>query len=249
MEVKNAVRRLVNAAGLDLRRLTPSSNPFFQLLKALNCFEVDLVLDVGANVGQFASGLRGVGYRGEIVSFEPLSAAHCALKRAASRDRLWRVHPRCAIGDTEREIEINIAGNSVSSSVLAMTPAHSCAAKNSAYIGSEQVYMHTLDATARPYLNNSRRPFLKIDVQGSEGQVLDGARQISKCLQGVQCELSLVALYEGQSLWVDVMDRLEKRGFKLWAIRDVFTDNRDGRTLQVDAIYFRQQGNSKQIFH
>lgn len=86
------VRNAVNKIGLDLHRLTPSSNPAFQLLKALNRFDIDLVLDVGANVGQFASELRSVGYKGNLVSFEPLSAAHMALSEAASRDSRWAVH-------------------------------------------------------------------------------------------------------------------------------------------------------------
>ena len=123
--LKKFVRHAVNKIGFDLHRLTPASNPAFQLLKALDRFEVDMVLDIGANVGQFASELRSVGYKGILVSFEPLSAAHMALSEAAGRDPKWHVYPRGAIGDHDGEIEINIARNSVSSSVLPMTEAHS----------------------------------------------------------------------------------------------------------------------------
>jgi len=49
--IKASIRQVILAAGFDLHRLSPASNPAFQLLKALNRFEVDLVLDVGANVG------------------------------------------------------------------------------------------------------------------------------------------------------------------------------------------------------
>ncbi len=105
--IKNAVHKI----GFDLHRLSPSSIPAFQLLKALTYFDIDMVLDVGANVGQFASELRSVGYKGYLVSFEPLSAAHTALSEAAGRDPKWHVHPRSAIGDNDGEIEINIAGN------------------------------------------------------------------------------------------------------------------------------------------
>ena len=82
-------------------------------------------------------------------------------------------------------------------------------------------------------------PFLKIDTQGYEWQVLDGAREsLSQC-QGVLCELSLVPLYEGQCLWMEMIQRLESGGFTLWSIQKGFTDLRDGRTLQVDAIFLR----------
>jgi len=191
--VKNAVHKI----GFDLYRLTPSSNPAFQLLKALNRFGVDLVLDVGANVGQFASELRSVGYKGNLVSFEPLSAAHNALTVAARRDSMWQVHPRCAIGDYDGEIEINIAGNSVSSSVLPMMESHSSAAEGSAYVGVESVPLRRLDSVAPEYLAKSCWPFLKIDTQGFEWQVLDGARETLPHVQGVHCELSLIPLYEG----------------------------------------------------
>ncbi len=61
--LKVFIKSAVHKIGFDLHRLTPSSNPAFQLLKALNHFDIDLVLDVGANVGQFALELRSVGYK------------------------------------------------------------------------------------------------------------------------------------------------------------------------------------------
>ncbi len=236
---KKIIRKIIHSLGFDLHRLTPSSNPAFQLLKAINRFEIDLVLDVGANVGQFASEIRSIGYKGNIVSFEPLLAAHQALSKATSRDSKWHVHPRCALGDYDGEIEINIAGNSVSSSVLHMTELHSLVAKDSAYVGVESVPIRRLGSVAPEYLAKSRRPFLKIDTQGFEWQVLDGARETLPHVQGVLCELSLVPLYEGQRLWMDMIHRLETEGFTIWSIQKGFTDPRDGRTLQVDATFFR----------
>ena len=98
---KKYIKSAIHFAGFDLHRLNPSSNPSFQLKKALDRFGVDLVLDVGANAGQFSSELRSVGYQGSLVSFEPLSVAHRALSEVASRDAKWLVHPRGAIGDID----------------------------------------------------------------------------------------------------------------------------------------------------
>jgi len=237
--LKRFVRNAINKAGFDIHRLSPASIPVFQLLKALNRFDVDLVLDVGANVGQFSSELRSVGYTDTLVSFEPLSAAHRALSEAASRDSKWHVHARGAIGDHDGEIEINIASNSVSSSVLPMTEVHTSASKDSAYVGVEKVQLFKLDSIAPEYLAKCRRPFLKIDTQGFEWQVLDGARETLPHVQGVHCELSLVTLYDGQHLWEEMIERLRQEGFTLWSIQKGFTDPRDGRTLQIDAIFFR----------
>jgi FkbM family methyltransferase len=237
--LKESIKKLINAAGYDLKRLTPDSNPAYQLLKGLERFKVDLVLDIGANTGQFASELRTVGYQGKIVSFEPLSVASELLSRRASQDAGWLVHSRGAIGDYDGKIEINISGNSVSSSVLPMMQSHISAAEGSGYIASEQVPICRLDSVAPEYISPTDRYFLKIDTQGFEWQVLDGASKTLSLAQGVLCELSLVPLYEGQKLWQELIQRLEKAGFTLWSIQKGFTDPRDGRSLQVDAIFFR----------
>jgi FkbM family methyltransferase len=238
-DFKKIVKQVIHSVGFDLHRLNPGANHSFQLLKALNRFDVDLVFDVGANVGQFSSELRSVGFKGNLVSFEPLSVAHRTLAAASSRDSKWLVHPRSAIGDHDGEIEINIAGNSVSSSVLPMMESHISAAEGSAYVGTEKVPIFQLDSVVPEYLSKCHRPFLKIDTQGFEWQVLDGAREILPRMQGVLCELSLVPLYEGQRLWMDVIHRLEIEGFTLWSVQPGFTDLRDGRTLQLDGIFFR----------
>jgi len=240
LTLKKFIKGCLYKFGLDLHWLTADSNPAFQLLKGLDRFGVDLVLDVGANTGQFASELRAIGYKGRIVSFEPLSDAYQTLTALAAKDPGWTVHRRCAIGDFDGEVEINIAGNSVSSSILPMLNSHSSAAEGSAYIGSERVSINRLDSVASSYIQRSRSYFIKIDTQGFEWQVLDGGEETLAKALGVLCELSLIPLYEGQRLWMDMLQRLEAEGFTLWAIQKGYIDPRDGRTLQVDAIFFRE---------
>jgi FkbM family methyltransferase len=173
------------------------------------------------------------------VSFEPLSTAHRELAAAAASDPLWSVHERCALGDREGLVELNVAGNSVSSSILDMAAAHAAAAPGSAYVGREETALVTLDSIAQRYLGGSQRPFLKIDTQGFEWQVLTGAEHTLPSMHGVLCELSLVVLYEGQHLWREMVDRLEGAGFTLWGLQPSFMDRR-GRNLQSDAIFFRE---------
>lgn len=239
MYLKKYIKKLINSQGFDLHRLNVNSRPEYQLFQSLKKFEINLVLDIGANEGQFSSEIRSVGYKGQIVSFEPLSDAHKKVTQAAQRDKSWSVHPRSAIGDYDGDVEINISGNSVSSSVLPMTEAHSSAAHNSAYIGSEKVPIARLDSVVSKYIYPESRVFIKIDTQGFESQVLDGATDTLKNAQGVLCEMSLVPLYEGQKLWMEMLKRLESDGFTLWAIQRGFTDPRDGRSLQINAIFYR----------
>jgi FkbM family methyltransferase len=230
---------LIHSFGFDLHRLQPHANPAYQLVRGLQRFGIERILDVGANTGQFSLELRSLGFRGHIVSFEPLSAAHAGLVVAAKSDRNWDVHRRCAVGDRDGEVEINIAGNSVSSSILPMLESHASAAQGSAYVGAERVPLVKLDTVAPAYLADERAAFLKIDTQGFEWHVIEGATQVLPKFRGVLCELSLVPLYEGQHLWMDLVGRLQHAGFTLWSLQPGFTDPRDGRTLQLDAIFFR----------
>lgn len=243
--IKRIIKSILrNMFGLELgltRNLPPTAAQAtaMQIFASMRKFDIDLILDVGANKGQFATEIRLCGYAGRIVSFEPLSKAHGELLQSSVGDPMWDAYPRCALGDNNGEVEINIAGNSESSSILPMLESHRSAAPESVYQGKEIVPIKTLDTVAGPYLKDARSVFLKIDTQGFEWHVLDGARDTLPHIKGISVELSLVPLYEGQHLWREVIDRLEAAGFTLWAFKPVFSDQTSGRTLQVDGIFYR----------
>ena len=132
--------------------------------------------------------MRSAGFAGNIVSFEPLSIAHEKLTKVARRDICWHVHPRAALGNKDSQTMINIAGNSVSSSVLPMLDSHSSAATESAYIAAEATPLLRLDSVSPVYLNNKTRSFVKINTQGFEWQVLDGAVDTLSNAQGIMLE-------------------------------------------------------------
>ena len=234
------IAKILRRLGYVLFRLPLKSESHYQLLDCLNAFDVNVVFDVGANAGQFAKGMRLVGYKGEIISFEPLTDAHAALTLAAQSDKKWTIYRQTAIGDHVGEIKINISGNSVSSSVLPMLDAHASAADTSSYIGEETVPITTLNAIAPEFREKLKKAFIKIDTQGFEWEVLDGASEMLAEVKGVLCEVSLVPLYEGQRLWMEMIERMKKEGFMLWAVQEVFCDPRDGKTLQLDVIFFRK---------
>jgi FkbM family methyltransferase len=238
-QVKLAVKTLARRFNVDVRRLSSATDATVALQAGIARRGIDLVFDVGANVGQFGRELRRAGYRGRIVSFEPLPEAHARLAGTAASDRLWDVHPRTALGEIDGEIEINLAANSASSSVLPMTERHLGAAEHSRYVGRVSSPIRTLDAVSGPYMASARGVALKIDTQGYEWQVLAGASSTLADVSGILCELSLLSLYDGQRLWLDVLGHLEHEGFTLWSLHPSFSDPRDGRTLQVDAVLFR----------
>jgi len=201
--------------------------------------KINVVFDIGANTGQFAYDLREYGYKGKIVSFEPLEQAYQGLLSKAKGDKNWIVHPRCAIGASSGEIEINVAANSASSSILPMLSTHEEAAPHTKYTHKERVLMIDLDSVLEQYASQDDILFIKIDTQGYEWAVLDGAEQTLKQSKGVLLELSLTPLYEGQKLWQELVNRLKVFNYSIFAIQPGFTDNNTGQTYQVDGLFFK----------
>jgi len=243
--IKSVIKTILkNLLGLEVhlvRNMPPlaAKVALLQIVSSMREFEIDLILDVGANEGQFAAEIRGCGFAGNIVSFEPLSSAYEPLLKASSVDAKWNVYQRCALGDRDGEVEINMAKNSFSSSILPMLESHKRFAPESVYQGKERVALKTIDSAAGEILQSAHNPFLKIDTQGFEWQVLDGAIKSLPQVRGILVELSLIPLYEGQHLWREMIDRLEAEGFVLWAFLPEFSDQKRGRTLQVNGVFYR----------
>jgi len=231
----------VRRSGIEVSRYHPELDWKRNFMHQLDSHHVNVVLDVGANSGQYAAGLRAAGFRGRIVSFEPLSAPFSLLERKSSTDPLWDCR-RCALGDSDGTISINVAGNAgESSSVLPMLKTHQEAFPPANYVGIEEVPMRRLDSVAPELLRPTDVVYLKIDVQGFEKQVLAGgsATVQDRCV-GMQLELSFLPLYEGGMLIREALDMACSLGFTLTGLSPCFTDMRNGRTLQADGVFFRE---------
>jgi FkbM family methyltransferase len=205
---------------------------------------IDLLIDIGANRGQYALSRRASGYKGEILSFEPLSTAHATLLALSKDDPNWTIADRVAVGDRSGEIAINLAQNSVSSSVLPMLDAHLAAAPHSRYIGKEIVPLRRLDDLLESTIGG-RKIFLKLDVQGFECYVLRGAEHILRTVSALQLEMSLLPLYQGEILMPEMYQFLREKHFELWDLQPGFRDPTTGRLLQVDAVFTRQDSSTR----
>ena len=234
--IKNQAKKI----GWEIRRYHPAVSEIPRMYQSLVYHQIDMVLDVGANVGQYGMLLRRLGYSGKIVSFEPLKSAYSQLKAASNQDSLWEVAPRTAIGNENSQITINISANSQSSSVLNILDSHVNAASNSVYIDSEKVELNRLDTIAGDYLKDAKSVFLKIDVQGFEKQVLEGATDILPRIKGIQTEMSLIPLYQDQLLYRDTIELLDKLGYELYSVIPGLADPQTGRLLQMDGIFFKK---------
>ena len=233
---RQLARRTVNRLGIDVVR-----HPFGSRLRRLCAAAgIDTVLDVGANLGQYATALRIAGFDGRIVSVEPLPAPYRDLARRAAGDPRWTVR-RTAVGDRAGTLTINVSANTYSSSALPMLPAHLAAAPDSGYVAAVEVPLTTVDALVAGHGLDPARTLVKVDVQGYEDAVLTGAAATLPAVAAVQVELSLLPLYAGQPLLPATVARLAAAGLDLWALEPGFTDPGTGRMLQCDGVFLRTE--------
>lgn len=240
MNIRLAAKKIAKNFGIDLRVYNPSQSEAARLGRLLEHYKVDLVLDVGANSGQFAEYLRYVGYAGKIVCFEPLAAPYAKLCELAKRDSGIVCAQRMALGDYDGEIDLNRAVCHESSSVLKVTEQHAEREPLARFVGCEKVPVRRLDNVVMDYMRDFTKPFLKIDVQGYEPQVLCGGLKTLAQLVGLQLELSLTHLYEGERTFSETLAFVESHGFLLHDINPCYADKNTGRTYQVDAVFFRE---------
>jgi FkbM family methyltransferase len=232
------MRPIVQRRGWDLVRYPGASHLGHLRNSFLRRMSVDLVVDVGANTGQFGRRIRSAGYRGDMVSLEPMAEAFKELERRVDGDPAWTAI-RGALGSEPGELPINISKNSISSSLLPMEDRHADAALDSVYVGTEMVPVHRLDELLAHEVTTASAPYLKIDTQGYEATVLNGASGVLDRFVGVELELSLAPLYSGQILMLDLMNRMRAEGFEVEVVTPGLFDPRRGETLQVDGIFAR----------
>jgi len=225
-------KELGRRLGVEISRYRPFAA---RVAARLNEGAVPLVIDVGASLGQFASDLRKHGFRGDIVSFEPVHDAFVGLMATAAGDVKWTCQ-RIALGAVAEDARINVASNLASSSLLEMESGHQSAAPWASVIGVESVGVARLDDV----LDDDRSCLLKLDVQGYEDRVLDGAPSTLARAVLLQCELSLAELYAGQAPLRALIDRLDDAGFDFVDLDPFFHDRADGRLLQIDALFARR---------
>jgi FkbM family methyltransferase len=205
----------------------------------INLHDVDLVLDVGANTGQYARRLRAAGYKGRILSFEPLLEAWTQAATQAAADPLWDMAPPMALDAETGTKTLNVCRDTSLTSL--QTPIEGAGPAGLAVERTETVQCHSLDDAAADALAAARRPFLKIDVQGFEKPVIAGAERTLAACVGVQIELSLDPLYEGEPGYLEMLGDLEARGFHLAFMLPVVSKLKLGPMDQVDGLLFRRE--------
>jgi FkbM family methyltransferase len=235
-----AIRKLARSMGFDVTRFPGAAGHWSRLAGMLERHGITLVFDVGANIGQYADALRNNGYGGHIVSFEPLSAAHAELAANADLDPDWQVAPRTAVGAAAGETILNISPESDMNSLLPLT---ADAAEKFASVrptGSEPVPVTTLAAEIPRYAHAHDAIFVKSDTQGYEALVLDGLAGAVDRVAGLQLELSLVPIYQGQPDYLTVLKRVGELGFTPHLVIPGYFSRQHGQMIEFDVVCFRE---------
>lgn len=181
------------------------------LMTFLESRQVDLVFDVGANRGEYGDQLFRWGYAGKVVSFEPTSEAWSLLQGEMNRYPGRWAAQNIALGSECGAVQINVSRNSRFSSILAQTDAAKLFDPNMVVTAVETVPLKTLNSLIDAY--PAERIYLKIDTQGFEESILNGAGDFLKKCVGVQLELPVEHLYEGVWSFEKALSYMRERGF------------------------------------
>ena len=236
---KKILNKCLSIFNLKLVKIVDQFNNSYRLTLSLREKNINYILDVGANEGQFVKELRFYGYKDKVVSFEPLLEAHKKLTEISKNDNDWEIFRPLALGNKNTKNIINISKNSVSSSILNMSEEHIANAPESRFIGKQSIEEIKLDDIFNELKIENKNLFLKIDTQGYEFQVLEGVQKNLYLFKGILVEVSLLELYEGQKPWLEIINLIQSHGFKLWSVDRGFTNKKNGQTLQMDLCFFK----------
>ena len=237
--IKEKINHLSRRLGFEIKRFNAVSSKFSRVHKFFSDYIFDTVLDVGAYVGTYAKYLRELGFDGRIISFEPLSEVYPKIVEHSKKDINWIVAPRMALGAEDGIKSINIAANYTSSSILEMEDSHLLGSPESIFVGSEMIRVFKLDNVVGNFIKPENVVFLKLDVQGYELEVLEGAHKTLPFIKGLQIEISIEPLYKNQLIFNEMLNYVEQLGYELWDMQPCFWDKLTGKLLQFDGIFLR----------
>ena len=225
--------KIAGLFGYDMFRIKRSHMTVERHLRTLFDFlGINLVIDVGANQGQYGKMLRRAGYKGKIVSFEPVSSTYNLLQACCNQDANWRAY-RYALGARVEKQLINVTRFSDLASFHKPNQfAEKTFSDNIEVSATEEVEIMTLDQMFEDVTHDISDPkvFLKMDTQGHDLEVLAGAAKSINKISGIQSEVAVIPIYEGIPDYVESITEFRKHGFEVTGLYPV---SRDGDSLVV----------------
>jgi len=254
----NLVRKVLNSKVVDrfrrnlalstgiyckVKKLAPTVSEELRTAKLLNHFGITQVIDVGANTGQFAEGIIDFGYKGKVISFEPVSSAFQSLSKRVNKYPQWEAY-HAAIGNIDGQVDINVSEDTQFSSIKNIKEDFTETLSAARTIRKEVVDIHRLDSLIGKYFEIDQPTLLKIDTQGFEKEVMEGAAELIKSVKGLKLEIPLAKNLEiyNEIEWdiVDYISMFAKMGFTCMSLDTINADKTTGIVYEVDGIFIRQ---------
>ncbi len=227
---------------LKLKRMTASPSEDLRMVKILQNFGIDKVLDVGANTGQFAEALFDFGYKGKVVSFEPTSDAYAQIQKRVAKYPQWSLADRMAIGDIDGTVEINISRDTNFNSIKDLDADYVDYNNQSEVIAQETVRISRIDSLQGEYFDSSESIMLKVDTQGFEKEVLAGAQESLKYIKGIKIEIPIQPVYQNVNLRVlEMFNYMDERGYVCVSLSEIGVNHDTGIVQEVDGIFVRKE--------
>lgn len=240
--MKQLLRGALNKLGFDLVRTRNLHEDLSKhLVNVLTTRNIDCIFDVGANSGQYGKFLRALGYSGHIISFEPVKAVFDLLKANCDLDDKW-ICCNYALGDKNEDKVLNVYKSTVFSSFFSPTEYSKNIWHSLEHVTPETVHVFRLEDVWDELTAGlgCKSYMLKLDTQGFDISVFDGARARLADISVLQSELSLIPIYEGMPKPYDVLNEFHKSGF---FISGMYPINRDQSlaVIEYDCVLVRRQ--------
>src|ERR1035437_2213250 len=242
MKLGRFIQAGLRATGLELVPYPPSDwvrcrnvlRNIFRML-SINC-----ILDVGANHGQYGETLRAIGYPDWILSFEPVSTSFDALSQRAARDACWRAF-RFALGPSAGRAEIHVTDSDDFISLLMPLKESQRRFPRNRVVRTETVEVRRLDEVFEECTAGipSPRLYLRLDTQGFDLQVLQGAQRILPNVLALQTEVSFRAIYEGMPSYAEALEAFRGQGFRVVDFMPVVRDVDQLCAIEMDCVMAR----------
>jgi len=235
--IKSSLSKLAYNAGYHVvPRWQMRAYPFVKHLKELFASrQIDCVLDVGGNKGQYAQFLREeVGYRGHIISFEPIDYNFAVLQERSKGDPKWDC-ARMALGASEGSLTLNVMAEDSFSSFL--QPLDDQPFAQNKVASAQDVAVHRLDTWLAAQDLPFRRIYLKLDTQGFDLEVFKGASGVLDRIVAMQSELAFSAIYKQMPTFDEVLPVYMQSGFRVSNMFAVSIEN--FAAVEFDCILVR----------
>jgi FkbM family methyltransferase len=235
------IKATVHFIGFDVRWRNVRSSEDLLLKAIIKKFNIQTIIDVGANEGQYAEELLAHGFNGKIYSFEPIPSVFEKMKTKSRKNTSQWIMINRGLGSEEAELPINVSANFASSSLYQVGEKSLAAEPATRTTHQEKVKITTLDSYFSKQSFFDKEVMLKLDVQGFELEALKGAVKHLENIKVVQVELSFTEVYKSAPLYLDIINFLKQYNFELFTFFPVFVDSGSGRMLQADGLFIKAE--------